>query len=91
MYHLGGNAFLGGLLAYLPVMELLIGFNLSYVRIERVEGGKEQTGRRDSDRMGDLRCFPEPSLCLSISISNSISPYISFLSNFFLLWDLLPY
>ena len=74
MYHLGGNASLGGLLGYLPVAALTMSFNLSDVPIERVEGGRQRQGGRD--RGIDLRCFPRnPLFPPSIFISNSISPH----------------
>ena len=38
-----GNAFLGGLLAYLPVTQLIISPNSSYVPSKRVEGGEAKT------------------------------------------------
>ena len=47
MYHLDGNAFLGGPLVYLPVATPIIGFISSYVLIRGVEGrnGKNMGGR----------------------------------------------
>ena len=89
MYHLGGNVFLGGFLAYLPVEKPIISLNLSYVHIKRVEQGKDGWG--DRSRRVDLRC-----VSLTFSVSSYLSPllpfiYISFLSTFFLLLGLLSY
>ena len=42
MYPLGGIAFLGGPLDYLPVVAPIINFILSYVPIIRVEGERQK-------------------------------------------------
>ena len=42
MYHLGGNAFSGGHLVYLPVAAPIISFILSYVPVWGVEGGMQK-------------------------------------------------
>ena len=71
MYHLGGNAFLGGFLVYVPVARLIISINLSYVPTDRVEGRKDKTWGRD--RGIGLRCF---SLTLSLFLSFYIYPQL---------------
>ena len=84
------SLFLGGPLAYLPVAKRIIIFNLSYVRIRRVDGRKGNTwGDRGGRAMLDVISLTSP---FSLYLSPILSlPHITLLPTFFLLWDLLSY
>ena len=67
------SLFLGGPLAYLPVAKRIIIFNLSYVRIRRVDGRKGNTWG-DRGGKGDVRCYFFNIPFFAVFVSNPLSP-----------------